>query len=538
MAGERVLVIDDSKQAREFAAEYVLQPNGYQAILARDGAEGLRLALQSPPDLIILDYEMPKMDGLEVLRALRAKDLSIPVILSTAHGSEQFAVEVYRLGVRDYVTKPYQVEDMLGAIERSLNEARLKRERDDLVRRLLLSNRALEARVRELNALYGIGKSVTALLDHEGLLNRIVEAAHFVTGAQSCAIHLYDPDTRRLRTAVIRGVRDHSVVSLPSSPPQAGPALITPSAEAGQGDGMRTSVEMMTRVVARTIQPAASATAVVVPLLVGSRLIGTLDIANREGTARPFTDHDKVLLQALADYAAIAIENARLFRELEASKEREKEHIKGLFQRYVAPQVVDRLISNPTMGALGGARQQITALFADVRGYSTLAEYTPPESLVKILNYHFDLTAQAILAEEGTLDKFMGDAVMAFFNAPLIQPDHALRAARAALAMQRALSQELTRLPQAARLSFGIGIATGDAVVGNIGSRQLMNYTVIGDCVNLARRLQENARGGQILIDGWTCQRMQDKVQARSLGEMHVKGRSSPLPVFELVGLK
>ena len=511
MAGERVLIIDDSQQAREFAAEYVLKPNGFEPIVARDGAEGVRFALQSPPDLIILDYEMPKMNGLDVLRALRTKDMAIPVILSTAHGSEQFAVEVFRLGVRDYVTKPYEIHDMLAAIERSLAEARLKRERDDLVSRLLQTNRSLQARVRELNALYGIGKSVTALLDHKGLLNRIVEAAHFVTGAQSCAIHLIDSDSGRLRTEATRGVPDRNG---------------------------RSPLETMTRVVMRTAQPVASSTGVVVPLLVGSRLIGTLDVANRAGAARAFTDHDKHLLQALADYAAIAIENARLFRELDASKEREKEHIRGLFERYVAPPVVDRLLANPRMGALGGVRQPITALFADVRGFSALAENTQPEALVKILNHHFDLSAKAILDQEGTLDKFMGDAIMAFFNAPLSQPDHMLRAARAAVSMQRAIAEEHTRLPQAARMSFGIGIAGGDAVVGNIGTRRSMNYTVIGDCVNLARRLQENAKGGQILVDGWTYQRMQDKVLVRSLGEMHVKGRNSPLPIFELIALK
>ncbi|HLF26850.1 MAG TPA: adenylate/guanylate cyclase domain-containing protein [Anaerolineae bacterium] len=511
MAGECVLVIDDSKQAREFAAEYVLKPCGFEVVLARDGAEGIRLALQSPPDLIILDYEMPKMNGLEVMRALRAKHLTIPVILSTAHGSEQFAVEVFRLGVRDYVTKPYKVEEMLAAIESALTEARLKRERDELVKHVLQANRALESRVRELNALYGIGKSVTALLDHEGLLNRIVEAAHFVTGAQSCALHLLDLDTGRLRTEATRGASDN---------------------------GSRAPIEMMSRVVVRNRQPAASPTGIVVPLLVGSRLIGTLDVVNRAGGTRPFTDHDKHLLQALADYAAIAIENARLFRELEASKEREKNRIRGLFERYVAPQVVNRLLADPRMGMLGGARQPITALFADVRGYSAFAEHTPPEALVKILNYHFDLAAKAILEQEGTLDKFMGDAVMAFFNAPVLQTDHAVRAVRAALAMQRILAEEGTRLPRAVRLTFGIGIATGDAVVGNIGTSRLMNYTIIGDCVNLARRLQENAKGGQILVDGWTVQRMQDKVHVRALGDMHVKGRSSPLPVFELVALK
>ncbi len=454
---------------------------------------------------------MPKMTGLEVLQALRARNMAIPVILSTAHGSEQFAVEVFRLGVRDYVTKPYQVEDMLAAIERALGEARLKRERDDLVSRLLQANRALEARVRELNALYSIGKSVTALLDHEGLVQRIVEAAQFVTGAQACALHLIESGTGRLRLEASRGAVEN---------------------------GIRAPREAMTRAVARTAQPAVAPIGVAVPLLVGSRLIGTLDAANQAGATRPFSDHDKRLLQALADYAAIAIENARLFRELEASKEREKSHIKGLFERYVAPPVVDRLLANPEMAALGGTRQQITVLFADVRGFSALAEKMQPETLVKILNLHFDLSARAILEQGGTLDKFMGDAVMAFFNAPLLQPDHALCAARAALAMQHAIAQEHARLPHAARLNFGIGIATGDAVVGNIGTRQSMNYTVIGDCVNLARRLQENAQAGQILLDGWTYQRMRDDALVRPIGETRVKGRSSPLPVFELVALR
>src|SRR3989304_5039577 len=282
---------------------------------------------------------MPKLDGLVVLRALLTKHLNIPVILSTAHGSEQLAVEVFHLGVRDYVTKPYEGETMLSTIERALTEAR----------------------VRELNALYGIGKWVTALLDHAGLLHRIAEAAQFVAGAQSCAIHLCNGDTDRLHTECLRGAADPDT---------------------------RAPVEMMARVVMRTIQPAASTTGIVVPLLVGGRFIGTLDIANRPGAARPLTDHDKHLLQALADYAAIAIENARLFRELEASKEREKEHIRRLFERYVAPPVVDRLLANPRMGALGGVRQPIMALFADVRGFSALAEGTSPEALVKILNHH------------------------------------------------------------------------------------------------------------------------------------------------------
>src|SRR5512143_645027 len=120
MAGETILVVDDSRPTREFIVDYVLKPKGYLAILAVDGAEGVQLALDQHPDLIILDIELPKLDGMGVLHALKDNGLNIPVIMSTAHGSEQIAVEAFRLGVRDYVPKPFEVSNMIRAIEHAL----------------------------------------------------------------------------------------------------------------------------------------------------------------------------------------------------------------------------------------------------------------------------------------------------------------------------------------------------------------------------------------------------------------------------------
>ncbi len=154
------------------------------------------------------------------------------------------------------------------------------------------------------------------------------------------------------------------------------------------------------------------------------------------------------------------------------------------------------------------------------------------------LNYHLSLGAQAVLNHEGTLDKFMGDAIMAFFNAPLPQPDYALRAVAAAVEMQSRLAARVKTVPLHLRLQFGVGIACGEAVVGNIGTAQLMNYTAIGHSVNLARRLQEAAKGGQILIDENTYQAVQHHVRARALDAIDVKGFSAPVPVYEVLGLR
>jgi len=184
-SGERILVIDDSDEIRNFIVDHVLKPNGFQADIARNGEAGLGKALTAPyPDLICLDYEMPKMNGIQVLQALHEKKSNIPVILITSHGSEQVAVQVFHLGARDYLIKPFTVEEMLASIERALAEARLRRERDTIFANFIDTNRELESRVRDLSVLHRISHSITALLDLSELVTRIIEAALYITGAE------------------------------------------------------------------------------------------------------------------------------------------------------------------------------------------------------------------------------------------------------------------------------------------------------------------------------------------------------------------
>ncbi len=227
---------------------------------------------------------------------------------------------------------------------------------------------------------------------------------------------------------------------------------------------------------------------------------------------------------------AIVVDDVTEMHQLKATRE--------MFRRYVAPAVVDRLTSNPDLLKLGGTRHVITILFADIRGFTQFSEPLPPEELVDILNQYLAVAAEAILDEEGTLDKFMGDAVMAIFNAPLPQADHALRAARAALAMQRAVVSLHEKLPAQLRLQYGIGIHTGDAVVGNVGTEQQMNFTAIGDAVNLAKRLQENAAGGQVLLSQQAYTQIRKSVNAKKLAPLQVKGRQALTQVWELEGIK
>lgn len=230
---------------------------------------------------------------------------------------------------------------------------------------------------------------------------------------------------------------------------------------------------------------------------------------------------------------AIVLEDLTERRQLE----QQVRQVRRTFERYVTPRVVEQLLSDPTSVQLGGVGQEVTVLFADIRNFSAFSEKMKPEALIEILNKHLTIAAEAVLVEEGTLDKFMGDAVMALFNAPLPQPDHVLRAVRAALNMKRTIAAVHANLPPERRLSFGVGITSGPAVVGNIGSDSIQNYTAIGDSVNMAQRLQAQAQANQILLNEFAYQRIREYVVGRELGFMQFKGHSEPDRVYEVLEL-
>jgi len=379
----RVLVVDDSRAMREFVVRYILEPNGFETLEAADGIEGMRQILQGDVDLVLLDLEMPRMNGFEMLDALHAQHREVPVILMTSHGSEAIAVEMFRKGVRDYLIKPFTPEEMLAAIEQALREAQLQREKEALTRQLMQANQQLEERLRELNTLYQIGKSVTALMERDQLLERILDATLQITGAEASAILLDDDGTGRLRECVRR--------------------------QRTRGDERRVwrrTEEQLASDALRKGEATMTGAMLCAPLKVGGRTIGVLSVSNKT-TARFFSQHDQRSLMALADYAAIAMENARLLEQVKQAKEREKRQIRGLFERYVAPSVVERLVARPEAVVLGGVRQQATILFADIRGFSDLSARCSPEALVSILNHHITVAVEAILAEAGTLDKFL-----------------------------------------------------------------------------------------------------------------------------------
>jgi len=207
-----------------------------------------------------------------------------------------------------------------------------------------------------------------------------------------------------------------------------------------------------------------------------------------------------------------------------------------LFQKMVSPAVIERL--NPNQLKLGGDRQLVTCLFADIRGFTNFSERLDPVVLLDVLNRYLGAAADAVLLHEGTLDKFMGDAVMAIFNAPEQQEDHAMRAVRAALNMRYDILALHETLQPQYHLSYGVGINVGESVVGLVGTKMRVDYTAIGDTINTAKRIQENSKAGQILLSDTAYQLVKDKVIVNVIEPMKVKGRVQPVQVYELLDLK
>lgn len=267
--------------------------------------------------------------------------------------------------------------------------------------------------------------------------------------------------------------------------------------------------------------------AICTPIVVSDETMGVFGVINAN-SANGFTKVDKNLLNAIAKQSDSAV-----FEDME------KNEIKGAFSRYVSPDVIDEILSDPDKNYMKTDKREISVLFSDIRGFTAMSEKMKPEQVVEILNEHFEVMSDIILKNRGTLDKFVGDEIMALFGAPIYSESHALKAIKTALEMQEAQA-ELTKKWKKKfghDVHIGIGINTGPMIVGNIGCSKRTDYTVIGDSVNTAARLCGAAKPGQVLITENTKAEVKKLIEAKEMEPITAKGKSKPLSVYNVTGL-
>jgi adenylate cyclase len=266
------------------------------------------------------------------------------------------------------------------------------------------------------------------------------------------------------------------------------------------------------------------------PLITESNVHGVI-YADRFDPFASFSPDDLELISAVAAQTAVTVETAKAHKRL--AKE---EVARANYSRFMPPYVVKQLLENPDSFKLGGINQTITVLFADIRGFTAFSEREKPEKVVGLLNRYFSAMSEIIFAHGGTLDKYIGDGLMAIFGAPNATPEDAKNALKTAVTMQKRLISLNKELEAAkfSRISVGIGLHTGEATIGYIGSDQRSEYTAIGDMVNVASRLEKNAQGGQILISEATAAAGGNLFTLIPCEPLNAKNRLQPVSLFDV----
>jgi adenylate cyclase len=388
--------------------------------------------------------------------------------------------------------------------------------------------RAMERENKLLKLLLGVGKTLSSVLTPEEIMHRVMELVFQMDNVERGFVMLLD-DKKNFKPAVLlykderlkamgRGVALSKAIINRVTTDRV-PLLIHDVA----GDERFKSSE--------SLRLSGIRSAMCAPLIYKDKVFG-LFYVDCLTKLWAFSKDELNIFSVVAAEAAISFDNARSHEEL-SRRVIERQAL----ERFLSSAIVERILSNPDQIHLGGDNQTATILFSDIRGFTRMSEKMEPQQVVELLNEYFTEMTDLIFENGGTLDKYLGDGIMALFGAPLTKPDDALRAVKTATEMQKALA----RLNQdweaqgKRSLRMGVGINTGPVTAGNIGSARRMDYTVIGDAVNLASRLCANAAGGQILISESTNRCVETKLSARRLEPILVKGKETPVEIYEIL---
>jgi len=306
MAGETVLIVEDRRENIVHLANNILKPNSYEVITAMDGRRGLKRIINDRPDLVILDLNMPKMDGLEVLAALKERQINVPVILTTFYGSEQVAEQALDLGAAAYVVKPYEAEEMLDAIQKALahRPTPAPAQPEKLIEAAMPLTRQLERWMRDMNILTRVGKALVAILDKDRIYTRAVEASIYVTRSDYGFLYLLEKGgTDSLRLCAMRGPEDQRAYGLDRLVDSGLAVQVAQSGQVLRAPNTSGDVTIF-ETVGQALGPVAAA-----PICWRKQLKGVLMVARSRGEAG-FSEADEEWLGGLADYVAIAVSNA------------------------------------------------------------------------------------------------------------------------------------------------------------------------------------------------------------------------------------
>ncbi len=386
---------------------------------------------------------------------------------------------------------------------------------------------AEERQAKKLGLLLDISQKLSGEFDLDRLLGNVVDMMFEVMDVDRVSILLRNESTGELVPSISRSrLGDTTFQQVPRSIVD----KVIKDRVAVVSDNTRTD----SRFKGHSIVTQSVRSAMCSPLMAaGDRILGLLYVDSITA-ANSFTDEDLQFLVAFSGLVAIGIRNSRY-----AEQVRREALVRSNFERYFAPNIAAEIAQQDSVVPLGGERRPITILFSDIRGFTAMAESMGPDSIAQLLTEYFSEMVEIIFEHGGTLDKFVGDAIMALWGAPIAHADDSDRALRAAVAMQRGVARLNQRWSLAGRpeIGVGIGINYGEVFAGNIGSHRRLEYTVIGDAVNVANRLCSEAGPGEILVSEALCQVVKEHADYEYLPAMALRGRTRSVQVYRVKGV-
>jgi adenylate cyclase len=379
----------------------------------------------------------------------------------------------------------------------------------------------------KLRVAHELSQKLAIGTDLDVLLQQIVDETFQIIRADRAVILLYNPDNDTLTPAYVRQKRVDEEIKLSNT--------ILDEVKRNKAAVLSSDAMVDERFkAAKSIIMQGIRSTMAVPLLVGDQLVGAFHVDSMLASGA-FTDKDLLLFSGIATQAAIAIQNFRLAKKIEHEAATRAE-----FQRLLSPNLVDQIVSGALTLDGAGTSREVTMLFADIRGFTSMSERHTPEEMVETLNNYFEFMVDVLFKHGGTLDKYVGDEIIGLFGAPVELADAPVRAVRCALDMLKALEEfNRTRASEGKeQLKIGIGINSGRVIAGAIGSRLSLQYTVIGDAVNMASRLCSVAKADEIIISPSTMQHCHPYVIAQQREPVQVKGKAEPIQIWNITGLQ
>jgi len=402
-------------------------------------------------------------------------------------------------------------------------------QRDFLPERQIHDVEQIRRDYEKLRIAHELGRAIVGVLDLDSLLPKILDKSFELLPADRGVVMLYDEkgrlQPRYVKHRAARGVDEQIVIS----------KSIIAEVEQHKKAVLSSDATMDSRFSgAHSIIMQGIRSTMCVPLLHGEELLGIMHLDSQIAT-NAFTEKDLQIFTGIASQAAVAIQNARLAKKIE-----EETKTRAQFQRLLSPNLVEQLVEGKLKLEKGGELREVTILISDIRGFTSMSEKKEPAEIVQMLNEYFEVMVDILFRAEGTLDKYVGDEIMALFGAPVDMPDAPLHAVKCAIEMQKALREfNRTRLAENLEpIKIGIGINTGRVVTGAIGSSRTLQYTAIGDAVNTASRLCSIAKAGEIILSENAMRLVAPFVEAMALPAVKLKGKEQELKVYNVLGLK